>query len=289
METIKTHGSVFSGIGGAELAAKWMGWSNVFHCEINPFCRRILRYWFTDSKSYEDITKTDFSQWNGKVDVLTGGFPCQPFSSIGKRRGKDDDRYLWPQMLRVIHEIRPRWVVCENVAGILTMLQPGIGVEMGSENDIFGENHILRSEQRYTIDEICEDIENEGYTVQAFVIPACAVGAPHRRDRVWIIAREVASDANCELLQDRNNETHAKREVEGLATKSSYIRKCGKKFPTQSFVCGGDDGIPERLDGISVSKWIEESTKSLGNAWVPKVAYEIFRVIELIEQNEKTQ
>ena len=289
METTKTHGSVFSGIGGAELAAKWMGWSNVFHCEINPFCRRILRYWFTESKSYEDITKTDFSQWNGKVDVLTGGFPCQPFSSIGKRRGKDDDRYLWPQMLRVIREIRPRWVVCENVAGILTMLQPGDVAEMGSENDIFEENHVLRSEQRYTIDEICEDVENEGYTVQPFVIPACAVGAPHRRDRVWIIAREIASDANCELQQDRNNETNAQRKVEGLATKSSYGPEMWKEFPTQSFVCGGDDGIPERLDGMSVSKWIEESTKSLGNAWVPEVAYEIFRAIEITEQNDKTQ
>lgn len=96
------HASLFSGIGGAEVAASMMGWQNLFHCEIQEFPRKVLDYWFPNSESYEDITKTDFTKWHGKVDVLTGGFPCQPFSLAGRRKGADDNRYLWPQMLRAI-------------------------------------------------------------------------------------------------------------------------------------------------------------------------------------------
>ena len=184
-----THASLFSGIGGAELAAEWMGWENLFHCEIQEFPRRVLEYWYPKSKSYEDITKTKFTEWRGKVDVLTGGFPCQPFSLAGRRLGAEDDRYLWPHMLRAIREIQPSWVVGENVAGILTMVQPGEEIKMGRTDDIFDENYIYREERRFTLDEICEGLEREGYSVQPFVIPACAVGAPHRRDRVWIVAR----------------------------------------------------------------------------------------------------
>ena len=109
------HASLFSGIGGAEVAASMMGWQNLFHCEIQEFPRKVLQYWFPNSESYEDITKTDFHQWQGKVDVLTGGFPCQPFSVAGRRKGEDDNRYLWPQMLRAIREIKPTWIVGENV------------------------------------------------------------------------------------------------------------------------------------------------------------------------------
>lgn len=106
------HASLFSGIGGAEVAASMMGWQNLFHCEIQEFPRKVLQYWFQNSESYEDITKTDFTKWHGKVDVLTGGFPCQPFSLAGRRKGADDNRYLWPQMLRAIRQIHPhlgRW------------------------------------------------------------------------------------------------------------------------------------------------------------------------------------
>lgn len=118
-----THASLFSGIGGDFRAADWAGWQNLFHCEINPFCRRVLEYHYPNSKSYDDITKTDFTPWRGKVTVLTGGFPCQPFSLAGRRKGADDDRYLWPQMLRAIREIQPAWVVGENVNGIRSMVQ----------------------------------------------------------------------------------------------------------------------------------------------------------------------
>lgn len=186
-----THASLFSGIGGGELAAAWMGWRNVFHVEINPFGRKVLEYWFPESISYEDITKTDFTPWRGRVTVLTGGFPCQPFSLAGKRKGAEDDRYLWPQMLRAIREIQPAWVVGENVAGLTTMVQPGKETDMGRSDSFFGESHIYRTEQHFTLADIIQSLEDIGYAVQPFLIPACAVGAPHRRDRLWIVAHAV--------------------------------------------------------------------------------------------------
>ena len=184
------HGSLFSGIGGFDLAAKWMGWHNAFHCEINEFCTKILNYHFPDAEHYTDIARTYFSKWRGRIDVLSGGFPCQPFSLAGQRKGADDNRYLWPQMLRVIREIRPTWVVGENVAGILTMVQPGAEVEVGGQASLFGEDYRKRvlHRQEYVIETICRDLEREGYAVQPLLIPACAVGAPHRRDRIWFIA-----------------------------------------------------------------------------------------------------
>ena len=201
-----THASVFSGIGGPEVAATMLGWENLFHCEINPFGRRVLDYWFPNSKSYEDITKTDFREWRGRVNVLTGGFPCQPFSYAGQRRGATDDRYLWPHMHRCINEIQPDWVVAENVAGILTMVEQGEVSKMASQATLFDEGDSLRGYQlreTFTLERICRDIEADGYEVQPILIPACGVGAPHRRDRVFIVghrrkdAEDVAANAAC--------------------------------------------------------------------------------------------
>lgn len=183
-----THASVFSGIGGAELASAWMGWTNLFHCEIQEFPRQVLEYWFPNSESYGDITTTNFEKWKGKVDVLTGGFPCQPFSVSGSRKGKEDDRYLWTEMLRAVREIQPTWVVAENVNGIRTLVEPCSEVKVGRSDNIFEESYVYREEYKFTIERICEDFEREGYSVQPIIIPACAVGAPHRRDRIWIIA-----------------------------------------------------------------------------------------------------
>lgn len=194
-----THASLFSGIGGAEVAASMMGWRNLFHCEIQEFPRKVLDYWYPKAESYEDITKTDFTIWGGKVDVLTGGFPCQPFSLAGRRKGADDNRYLWPEMLRAIREIHPSWVVGENVAGIATMVESMQVSKVGRTDDIFEENYIYREESKFTLDRICNDIEQAGYSVQPIVIPACAVGAPHRRDRVWIIAHR--TDARDKTVQ----------------------------------------------------------------------------------------
>ena len=158
------HGSLFSGIGGFDLAAEWCGWENVFHCEWNPFGQKVLKHHFPKSISYNDITKTNFSIHRGDIDILSGGFPCQPYSSAGKRLGKEDERHLWPEMLRAIREIQPSWVVGENVRG-LTNWNGGM-----------------------VFDEVQSDLEAQGYEVLPFLLPAAAVNAPHRRDRIWFVA-----------------------------------------------------------------------------------------------------
>ena len=114
------HGSLFSGIGGFDLAAEWMGWENVFHCEWNPFGQKVLKHHFPKSISYNDITKTDFSIHRGDIDIITGGFPCQPYSTAGLRKGKADERHLFPEMLRAIKEIQPTWIIGENVRGLVS-------------------------------------------------------------------------------------------------------------------------------------------------------------------------
>lgn len=186
-----------------------MGWENLFHCEINEWRQKVLRFHFPKSIQYDDITRTDFTPWRGKVDVLTGGFPCQPFSTAGKRRGAEDDRYLWPEMLRAIREIRPAWVIGENVAGILSMVQPGSEVTVESQASLFetSDKETLL-EQEYVIETVCRDLEREGYSVQPILIPACGVGAPHKRYRVWFIASD-RSDARIEgLRQKRKDKVH---------------------------------------------------------------------------------
>jgi DNA (cytosine-5)-methyltransferase 1 len=434
------HGSLFSGIGGFDLAAEWMGWENIFHCEIAEFPRQILKYHFPNSICYEDIKKTDFTKHRGEIDIISGGFPCQPYSNAGKRRGKEDDRHLWPEMLRVIREVQPRFVVGENVAGLLSW----------NNGMVFHE--------------IITDLENEGYETQAVLIPACATNAPHRRDRIWFIAYSNNARTNERMqfngerkendeqwrgqsqseyrengingittdtdngsgsrntVQTRRTEleklheppsnasnTHSKRHTsygksksiegnwsgnngeqkerseqteringldglsritthtdgteqgndigenigeegevrrrkegdvfrelcrDGNATDTNGIRgnkdawridgesdvinqngkardvmhtyntvKSGKyigqkkegqfdrpdsrigfnnfeNFPTQSPICGGDDGIPTQLDGITFPKWRNESIKGYGNAVVPNVVYRIFKAIE---------
>lgn len=177
-----THLSLFSGIGGLDLAAEMAGFRTVGQCEWADYPTKVLEKHWPNIPRWRDIrtlTGESFYEKTGirTVDVISGGFPCQPFSVAGKRRGKEDDRYIWPEMLRVISELRPAWVVGENVAGIVNM----------------------------ALDQVYADMENEGYAVQALIIPACAVDAPHRRDRCAI----VAWDAN-----RRDRDAWAEREVE---------------------------------------------------------------------------
>jgi DNA (cytosine-5)-methyltransferase 1 len=159
-----THGSLFSGIGGFDLAAEWMGWENKFHCEWNEFGQKVLKYYWPESELFTDITKSDFTKYANQIDVLTGGFPCQPYSTAGKRLGKEDDRHLWPEMLRVIREVKPRWVIGENVLGLVNW-NGGL-----------------------VFHEVQTDLEAQGYEVFPYVLPAVSVNAPHRRDRVWFVA-----------------------------------------------------------------------------------------------------
>ena len=200
-DKLLTHGSLFSGIGGFDLAAEWAGFTYIFHADNNDFCRQALEYQFPNSDSYADITTTDFSKYRDRITVLTGGFPCQPFSLAGKRKGAADDRYLWPAMLGIIQTVRPTWVIGENVIGIASMVLPGEVTAMEEQATLQSEDHqiIETEEQRFVIDRICEDLEQAGYSVQPIVIPACGIGAPHKRDRVWFVARlnedEPAPDA----------------------------------------------------------------------------------------------
>jgi len=293
------HGSLFSGIGGFDLASEWMGWENVFHCEWNEFGQKVLKYYWPKAITYNDITKTDFSIHRGTIDILTGGFPCQPYSSAGKRLGKEDERHLWPEMLRTIREIQPTWVVGENVRG-LTNWNGGL-----------------------VFDEVQADLEAEGYEVTPFLLPACAVNAPHRRDRIWFIAYSAsASKGTKELRQIRREDAEINREgtqtiydatrsngFEGTSSDSDSIgqireweqrsidkqRKGRKKrfgelgnnefsrwekFPISAPICDGDDGLSDRLDSITFPKWRNESIKAGGNAVVPQVVYQIFKAIE---------
>jgi DNA (cytosine-5)-methyltransferase 1 len=254
------HGSLFSGIGGFDLAAEWMGWTNVFHCEWEDFPRKVLNYHFPKSISYGDIKETDFTIHRGQIDILTGGFPCQPYSSAGKRLGKEDDRHLWPEMLRAITEIQPRWVVGENVRGLVNW-NGGLVFE-----------------------EVQSDLENQGYEVQPFILPAAGVNAPHRRDRVWFVATYTDSNGN----QRQQNDSGTSKKMGQRRSDSPKIRNAWdirgwQAFPTQCPICGGDDGISRELDSISFPKWRRESIKSYGNAIVPQVVYPIFKAIESYE------
>lgn len=206
-----------------------LGWDNLFHCEINPFGRKVLDYWYPNSKSYEDITTTDFREWRGRVDVLTGGFPCQPFSYAGRRRGAEDDRYLWPSMYRAIDEIQPTWVVAENVAGILTMVEQGEVSKVAGTASLFDAFDDLRGRyelrETFTLQRICTDLESHGYAVQPVLVPACAVGAPHRRDRVFIVARRVrnapdTSDNGLEHTTDTKAESGLRETLRGQGSGS---------------------------------------------------------------------
>jgi DNA (cytosine-5)-methyltransferase 1 len=256
-----THGSLFSGIGGFDLASEWMGWDNLFHCEWNEFGQKVLKHYWPSAESFNDITKTDFTKYANKIDILTGGFPCQPYSTAGKRLGKEDDRHLWPEMLRVIREVRPRWVVGENVRGLVNW----------SGGLVF--------------DEVQADLEAEGYEVLPFILPACAVNAPHRRDRVWFVAYSNSPGVSGQSANANTSQEVRQGRANTSETWDNGFTSRWDKFPTEPPICGGDDGLPTELDGITFSKWRNESIKAYGNAIVPQVAYEIFKVINEMDKS----
>jgi DNA (cytosine-5)-methyltransferase 1 len=253
------HASLFSGIGGFDLAAEWAGWENIFHCEWNSFGQKVLKHHFPNSISYNDITKTDFSIHSGQIDVLTGGFPCQPYSQAGKRLGKADERHLFPEMLRCIKEVKPRWIIGENVRGLVSW----------NEGLVFNE--------------VYDDLEREGYEVQSFLIPAASVNAQHQRQRIWFVARQnnAANPFGFRLEGEKTNGNLAgQKRFREYNIKALYT---GQGGTIESPICGENDGLPRTLDRITFPKWRIESVKAYGNAIVPQVAYQIFQAINEFE------
>ena len=272
------HLDLFSGIGGFALATE-MVWDNVEHifCDNEPFAQAVLKKHWPNATIYGDIkTLTNTRREHGgagcgegtqretcercraaeeierfrRPDLLTGGFPCQPFSSAGARRGTEDNRHLWPEMLRVIREFHPRWVIGENVGGLVT----------------WSEGLVL--EQIHT------DLEGEGYEVQAFIIPAVSLNAPHRRDRVWIVAHAKDSDDRGNAREvSQSNEQEEKKRQEKRTTKHSSPDWSSNWVEVATALCRVDDGLPRRLDR-------NPRLKALGNAIVPQVAAEIMKIIK---------
>lgn len=246
------HGSLFSGIGGFDLAAQWMEWENLFQCEKDEWCRKVLTKNFKNTKRYEDIKDFDGTEYRGRVDIISGGFPCQPFSTAGSRKGTDDERYLWPEMLRVIQEAKPKFFVGENVGGLVN----------------WNEGLVLET--------VCAEVEAIGYQIAPFIIPACAIGSQHRRERIWFIGcLSDTSGLRCGEL-DQITERYkcdgggkAQRFIEPLYRRGDkFYRHDGTEIVRDT------DGIPGELD--------KNRIKGLGNAIVPQVAYEIFKAIQAV-------
>jgi DNA (cytosine-5)-methyltransferase 1 len=305
MNDHRTHIDLFSGIGGFAIAANAAGYDTRVFCEQDDYCTKVLnRHWPT-VPVIRDIREFDGSKWRG-ADLLTGGFPCQPFSQAGEQRGEEDDRHLWPEMFRVIKEARPDFVLAENVAGLINM----------------------------ALDDVLSQLEGEGYTTGAVVLPACSLNAPHRRDRVWIVAHaervrepqpergkpnerrrvgdegEDVADADSHRrvkmphrepgkdsggrssIPKQKRDTHstqeevvvnpdskrpqgcAKKPIHGVSTQSRQSFRTGEDIPNiwtvEPNVGRVAHGIPKRVDRL----------KALGNAIVPQVAYEIIRLMD---------
>ena len=395
-----THASLFSGIGGFDLAAEYMGWDNVFNCEWEDFPHRVLQHQFPNAEQHRDIHDLDATQYHGRIDVLTGGFPCQPYSVAGKRKGKEDERHLWPEMLRVIRECSPRWVVGENVRGLVSwngglvfeevcvdlevrvlrtipfvlparvstlpteetecglLLTPttredvtdkdkfkermekydngttgakpcdtGSGYapdtdeirlqhtsESGSVGQRQGETRGCASESAQADGGIRDASDTGGYgrggrgceqrsERREGMVPeerqGREVGSEATRRRGVGFATDTyngrkghqvrtgrdqfeSSDANAtDAMRSRTRQDN--RQGEPRQPNQRCRLQTGKTSPTCPPICGGNDGLPKELDGITFSKWRRESIKAYGNAIVPQVAVQIFKAIQECE------
>lgn len=275
---------LFSGIGGFSLGLERAGMETIAFCENDPYARSILKKHWPDIPIHEDIKNLDGKLYRNTIDVVCGGFPCQPFSIAGKQRGKEDDRHLWPEMLRVVKESRPTWFIGENVIGIVSM----------------------------ALDAVLHDLEAEGYTSQTFVIPACAVGGIHRRNRVFIVSHaehlrrdsseiEKVNQQTFSNTQEGQNETlqlervcvqgtlaypdsqglQRSQETRNIKSERSNTTKHVTRLrdmdngsrsidlPTQPAVCHRDDGFSDRVARL----------KALGNAVIPQIVETIGRAI----------
>lgn len=243
MQRLVRHLDLFSGIGGFALAAQWVGGiETVAFCEIDPWARQVLAKNFPGTPIHDDVRTLKPNDY-GRIDLITGGYPCQPFSVAGLRRGEEDDRHLWPVMRGIIAEAMPRMVLCENVAGHITL----------------------------GLDEVLSDLESLGYSCGATIIPACAVGAGHRRDRLWIIAH-----SKCEGWQG-----HQPNDCVSLSAFAPYAKPCHGIAETWTQLARCRGGLRES-DGLSV-QMVRNITKGAGNAIVPQVAAEILRAMMAVD------
>ena len=221
------YASVFSGIGGPDLPGDWCGWENIFNCEWNLFGKRVLKNHWPNAINYDDITKTDFTIHRGTINLLTGGFPCQPYSAAGKRLGKADERHLWPQMLRAIREIQPPWVVGENVRGLITW-NGGL-----------------------VFNEVQTDLEAEGYEVLPFLLPASGVNAPHERYRVWFIAYSNEFARRRQFQQPGSNAAGTRKKFNGSSKEPIAPNSTGDRWN-------------RNRPGIEIEKGLQQRPESAG-------------------------
>lgn len=308
---------LFSGIGGFSYAAEKLigGYETVAFCEMDDFCQKVLKKHWPQVPIYDDVRTLDAARL-GRIDIVTGGYPCQPFSQAGRRQGEEDERHLWPEMLRIIKSCQPRYVLAENVAGHVTM----------------------------GLDQVLTDLEDQGYTTRPIIVPACAKNAPHRRDRVWIIGqyvadtkrmgftkraekseeldRERSSDQSdngsqgCTISNTDKNVANTKRRFREaqLQRQQSILRKQNSKGKTtrpsnEDLSYRGSRSVKQRVgdmvDGISrgllrhfdrepehiprVTKGEKDRAKklkALGNSIVPQVAAEILLAIRVSEESD---
>ena len=306
---------LFSGIGGFSHGLDKVGFKTVAFCEMDKYCKLVLQKHWKGVKIYNDVKELkgeEIIKEHGTIDIVVGGFPCQPFSIAGARKGTDDNRHLWPEMFRIIKELKPRWVIGENVRNIISI-----------QNGMVFEN-------------VCTDLEGEGYEVRAFNIPAAGVGAPHKRERVWIVAnsrctlrqgseleRENANEGgqenanqhqrssgtpehnvantNTRLSEQSNQEVQAR----GNTLNSSCEDVANTNGERQQEQCGTESVQKEGNESQRSSSqarhtgWQSEPNvgrvahglsgrvhrlKALGNSIVPKIAEEIGRAIAIAEK-----
>lgn len=249
--------SLFSGIGGLDLAAEWAGMQTVAFCERDRFCQKVLAKHWPGVPCFDDVTTLKANNILETIDIVFGGYPCQPFSVAGNRKGKEDARYLWPEFSRIIDELRPSWVVGENVAGHITS----------------------------GLDEVLCDLENKNYETKTFCIPACSIGAHHTRERVFAIAyasgngrddlkKSRGVGASDEHDEERSNKVSHSQRRRRVWSELERVSESNWFRGTEPCIRGDVNGVPQRLDRL----------KALGNAVVPQQAYPVFKAIMDIER-----
>lgn len=269
-----THGSLCTGIGGFDIASRWAGIENIFTCEIDDYCNKLLIQNFPEIiNRHHDIKETDFAKYRGTIDILTGGIPCQPASLAGKRKGKKDDRWLWPEAIRVLNEINPTYAIFENPASILSL------------------------DNGETLEGIYREMEDSGYEITPVLLRACFVGAWHQRVRIFIVADskskrngrlsiqqwrqdqvenfdangtyKITSDINIKGLEGKN-------ELKTTIRSNKRDSNIGwEQWEIEPGMVRMVHGIPKRMDRI----------KGLGNAVIPQIAYIIFEAIKQINDS----